>query len=168
MREYICYTDFRYEVCTEPPLLVSGVSRVEIKQSCKANNRIQKYWWANMRDYWHASNNVCVLSTLDCVVTSFGILINMPPLYFVKIQLNIILLSASRALQTVQIFIGIAFVYDACYIPFPSQPQFDCLNTILLGSQIMKLFIIGLQLYKASCHFHSLRSKYSAEHPVYG
>ena len=89
-----------------------------------------------------------------------------PPLYFFQIKLNVILLSASRPLQTVQISTIISD-YDKCYIPFPSQPRFGCLNTIWHGTQIVKLLITGLHLYKVSCHFQPFISKYSAENPLF-
>jgi hypothetical protein len=53
----------------------------------------------------------------------------------------------------------------SCYMPCPSHPPlFDHSNYTWRRVQVMKLLITQFSL--TSCHFTSLRSKYSPQHPV--
>jgi hypothetical protein len=55
---------------------------------------------------------------------------------------------------------------NACYMPYRSHPPWlDHSNYTWGRVQVMKLLI--MQFSPTSCHFTSLRSKYSPQHPVY-
>jgi hypothetical protein len=56
------------------------------------------------------------------------------------------------------------FSPHSCYIPYPSLPWLDYSNYTWRRVQVMKLLII--QCCPTSCHFISLWSKYSPQHPV--
>jgi hypothetical protein len=132
--------------------------------SCIVTQEFPNILW-NRKVHYPAHNNTLMVLTLSQITPFYTTSFYLRSILILSTHLRLCLPSSLLPSSFPTKFLYEFLAIHLCYMPFPSRPPLlDHSNYTWRRVQVMNLLI--MQFSPTSCHFISLRSEYSPQHPV--